>query len=163
MKLFATTSSLLALTLHLGQAKFASLALLCGIDDYTKLFSGSSTDNHADVKQSQPVIDLQQPNLPDIESVLHVEHAEMIAELEKKLADDPEFACCSCERLLQRKNVTAFEFSESKKLHVASTQGIHVHVGSRSHKQDTICVSVLPAHSEPGQAAVQVCSEWAGS
>ena len=39
----------------------------------------------------------------------------MIAELEKKLADDPEFACCSCERLLQRKNVTAFDFSESKK------------------------------------------------
>ena len=61
------------------------------------------------------MFDLQKPNLPDIESVLHVEHAEMIAELEKKLADDPEFACCSCERLLQRKNVTAFEFSESKK------------------------------------------------
>ena len=39
----------------------------------------------------------------------------MIAELEKKLADDPEFACCSCECLYQRKNVTAFEFSESKK------------------------------------------------
>ena len=39
----------------------------------------------------------------------------MIAELDKKLGDDPEFACCSCERLLQRKSVTAFEFSESTK------------------------------------------------
>ena len=38
----------------LRAGKFASLALLCGIDDYTKLFSGNSTDNHADVKQSQP-------------------------------------------------------------------------------------------------------------
>ena len=36
----------------------------------------------------------------------------MIAEL---LEDDPEFACCSCERLLQRKSVIAFEFSESTK------------------------------------------------
>ena len=90
----------------------------------------------------------------------------MIAELYKKLADDPDFACCSCERLLQRKNVTAFDFSESKTnhvKHVAGTQGIHVHVRSGSHKQDTLCVSVLLAHSEPGQTAVQVCSEWAGS
>ena len=99
----------------LRAGKFASLALLCGIDDYTKLFSGSSTDNHADVKQSQSVFDLQKPNLPDIESVLHVEHAEMIAELEKKLADDPEFACCSCERLLQTKNFTAFLSSLNRK------------------------------------------------
>ena len=28
---------------------------------------------------------------------------------------DPEFACCSCEWLLQRKSVTAFDFSENKK------------------------------------------------
>ena len=30
------------------------------------------------------------------------------------MADDPEFPCCSCERLMQRKQVTAFKFSDSK-------------------------------------------------
>ena len=34
---------------------------------------------------------------------------------EKLLADDPEFPYCSCEHLHQRKNATAFTFSESKK------------------------------------------------
>ena len=52
--------------------------------------------------------------MPDIECELCIKHANMIAELGKKLADNPEFACCSCEWLLQRKNVTAFDFSESK-------------------------------------------------
>ena len=46
--------------------------------------------------------------MPDIESELCIKHVNMIAELDKKLADDQEFACCSCERLLKRKNVTAF-------------------------------------------------------
>ena len=39
----------------------------------------------------------------------------MIQQLQNLLADDPEFPCCSCEHLHQRKNVTAFKFSESKK------------------------------------------------
>ena len=34
--------------------------------------------------------------------------------LKKKFADDAEFPCCSCERLLQRKQVTAFAFSDAK-------------------------------------------------
>ena len=58
----------------------------------------------------QPIT-LQQPKLPDLESDLHIEHAELIADVEKKLADDSEFPCCSCERLQQRKQVTAFKFS----------------------------------------------------
>ena len=63
----------------------------------------------------KPKLDIQKQKLPDIESELVVKHAGMIAELEKKLGDNPEFACCSCEQLLQRKSVTAFEFSESTK------------------------------------------------
>ena len=76
--------------------KFASLALLCRFGDYRKLFSSDLTD--------KPSV-AQKPNMPDIESELCIKHANVIVELEKKLADDPEFACCSCERLLQRKNV----------------------------------------------------------
>ena len=63
--------------------------------------------------EDQP-IRLQKPKLPDLESELHINHAELIAELEKMFADDAEFPCCSCERLFQRKQVTAFKFSEAK-------------------------------------------------
>ena len=57
---------------------------------------------------------LQQPKLLDLESDLHVTHAALIAEVEKKFASDVEFPCCSCKRLLQRKQVTAFAFSDAK-------------------------------------------------
>ena len=62
---------------------------------------------------NQP-IRLQQPNLPDLETHMRLEHAELIADVEKKFADDAEFPCCSCERLLLRKQVTAFQFSGNK-------------------------------------------------
>ena len=96
----------------LRTGKFASLALLCRFHDYRKLFSSDLT---GEASVARPSVDIQKPNMLDIESEVCIKHANMIAELEKKLADDPEFACCSCERLLQRKNVTAFDFSESKK------------------------------------------------
>ena len=100
----------------LRTGKFASLALWCGIKDYRKLFSSEHNSHSTDTNcASKPTVDIQRPNLPDVESELQVKHAQMIAKLEKKLADDPEFACCSCKRLLQRKSVTAFDFSENKK------------------------------------------------
>ena len=64
--------------------------------------------------EDKPLV-LQQPKLPGLESELIIQNASMIQQLESLLADDPEFPCCSCERLHQRKNVTAFKFSESKK------------------------------------------------
>ena len=89
----------------------------------------------------------------------------MIAELEKNLADDPEFAFCRCERLLQTKNVTAFDFSESKKITSNMWQVLkaYMNMSDPEATNKTLCVSVLPAHSEPGQAAIRVCSELAGS
>ena len=91
----------------------ASLALPCHFRDYSKLFRSDLTDQ---ASVGQPSVDIQRPNMPDIRSELFIKHANVIAELKKKIADDPEFACCSCEQLLQRKNVTALDFSESKKL-----------------------------------------------
>ena len=94
------------------------LLKLCAIS-YGKLFSSiDSNEDNCGAADSGDAVDepirLQQPNLPDLESHLHVEHAELIAEVEKKVSDDAEFSCCSCERLLQRKQVTAFTFSETK-------------------------------------------------
>ena len=92
----------------LKEGDFVSLARFGGITTVKKLFGGESDS------KKKP-LDLQQPNLPDLESELIIDNAEMIFQLDKLLADNPEFACCSCERLFQRKNVTAFFMSDSKK------------------------------------------------
>ena len=59
------------------------------------------------VRRSEVTADMfQEPKLLNLESQLLIDHA-MSAELEKRLADDTEFPYCSCERLHQRKQVTA--------------------------------------------------------
>ena len=98
---------------------FKKLVQICDIVDYKVIFSASSIS--ADAVSVDTVADdtdlpigLQQPNLPDLESELHVQYAAIISEVEKKFADDAEFPCCSCERLLLRKQVTAFKLSDAK-------------------------------------------------
>ena len=97
---------------------FKKLVQTCDIEDYKVLFSASSIS--ADAVSVDAVADdtdlpigLQQPNLPDLDSELHVQYAAIISEVEKKFSDDAEFPCCSCERLL-RKQVTAFKLSDAK-------------------------------------------------
>ena len=94
---------------------FEKLLMICDIVDYKALFTSCSIDHSASFKDSanQP-IRLQQPNLPDLETHLHIQHAELIADVDKKFALDAEFPCYSCERLLLRKEVTAFKFSDAK-------------------------------------------------
>ena len=97
---------------------FEKLAELCHVSDYKDLCKAcSSNDDDSaaglDHGSSQP-IKLQEQKLPDIESDLHVEYAELIADVEKHFDDDAEFPCCSCERLFQRKKVTEFKFSAEK-------------------------------------------------
>ena len=97
----------------LKQGDFQSLAKLCNTEDYKRMFGcvNSETSDTTSV-EDKPLV-LQQPKLPGLESELIIQNASMIQQLESLLADDPEFPCCSCERLHQRKNVTAFKFSES--------------------------------------------------
>ena len=89
---------------------FEKLAELCCITEYNVLMKACSIDENCSAaglvnSEDQP-IRLQKPKLPDLESELHINHAELIAELEKKFANDAKFPCCSCERLFQRKQVT---------------------------------------------------------
>ena len=51
--------------------------------------------------------------LKSVESRLLIAHAQVISDLEKEFDDDPEHACCSCERLHQRKSVTKVKLSDS--------------------------------------------------
>ena len=51
--------------------------------------------------------------LKSVESRLLIAHAQVISDLEKEIDDDPEHACCSCERLHQRKSVTKVKLSDN--------------------------------------------------
>ena len=101
--------------LSLDQALLSGemLVKLCYDDDYQKILSSATVmDTSINVSSIQDApIGLQQLKLPDLQPDLYLGYAEMIANLEKKLSDDAAFACCSCERLHQRKQVTAFKFS----------------------------------------------------
>ena len=53
-------------------------------------------------------------SLSTSESHIEVEFADIIEEFYEKLKQDPEFTCCSCERLLVRKALTHFNFTTEK-------------------------------------------------
>ena len=97
---------------------FKKLVQICDIEDYKVLVSTSSisadaVSGDAVANDTDLPIGLQQPNLADLESELHVQYVAIISEVEKKCSDDAEFPCCSCEQLL-RKQVTAFKLSDAK-------------------------------------------------
>ena len=120
---------------------FKPLCLLLGISNYAKFLgpSNESADHYSPESSSEAQAVLyQEPNLPDVEAYLHVEYAGVISKLEKKMTDDPEFPCCSCERLMQRKQVTAFKFSDSKfSLNMWRTLKDHISKGNSSAANDT--------------------------
>ena len=76
------------------------LSRLCGFTNYQNMFGHVDISSDMSVVQTQekPLL-LQEPKLHGLESELIIDNAEMISQLEKQLADDPEFACC--ERLHQ--------------------------------------------------------------
>ena len=77
---------------------FEALLTICGMQDCKALFTTCSPDQTASLEDSanQP-IRLQQSNLPDVETYLHLHHVGLIAEVENKFVLDAEFPCCSCE------------------------------------------------------------------
>ena len=75
---------------------------------FSDLFSEDGVE-HAVVSE-----DHSSSGLGCIERDLKVTHADLIAELQSKFNDDAEFACCSYERLCQRKQVSRVSFSLDK-------------------------------------------------
>eukprot|EP00731_Ephydatia_muelleri_P034500 Em0063g5a len=75
---------------------------------FSDLFSEDGVE-HAVVSE-----DHSSSGLGCIERDLKVTHADLIAELQSKFNDDAEFACCNCERLCQRKQVSRVNFSLDK-------------------------------------------------
>ncbi len=88
---------------------FHTLMEITRMDDFETLLSNdveSSYEQCTDVVSADSV--LRQPNL---ESQLEIINAQPITQLEK-IDDFPENACCSCERLHQRKAVTRVKLSD---------------------------------------------------
>ena len=136
-------------TLHTGD--FKKLCTLCSISDYKEIFSVNVTGSslRARVGVNDQFMLLKQPKLPDLESHMHIEHAELILELENKLADDAEFPCASCERLLQRKQVTAFNFAANKfSSDIWKALKAHIKEEFKCCCTNTLCLSVLSANSQ---------------
>ena len=53
-----------------------------------------------------------------IESKLFIEGAELITQFESEIDDYPEYVCCSCECLYQRKYLTKVKLSNNPSSHV---------------------------------------------
>ena len=71
---------------------FEKLRKICDISEYKVLLSACSSvqSTMSEDGVNQP-IRLQQPNLPHLETDMHLEHAELIADVKKKFADGAEF------------------------------------------------------------------------
>ena len=80
------------------------------------MFHRSQRRVFTDIQDSvNQLIRFQQPNLPDLEVHLHLHYPNLIADSEKNFTNvQNSLAACSCERLLLRKQVTAFKFSNVK-------------------------------------------------
>ena len=65
-----------------------------------------------DEEESSSTIEVK--SLSTSDSHLEVEFAEIIEQFHEKLKHDPDFTCCSCERLLVEKAVTHFDISTDK-------------------------------------------------
>ena len=86
-----------------------SLMEITKVTDFAVLLTNdldASYEQCADVAVADSV-------LKNVESQLLLTHAQVISDLDKEIDDDPEHACCSCERLHQRKSVTRVKLSDN--------------------------------------------------
>eukprot|EP00731_Ephydatia_muelleri_P003461 Em0001g3461a len=101
--------TILAIDSALASGNIDELIPFMGMkDNLSDLFSEDGVE-HAVVNE-----DHLSSGLGCIERDLKVTHADLIAKLQSKFNDDAEFACCSCERLFQRKQVSCVNFSLDK-------------------------------------------------
>ena len=83
-------------------SRIDDLLKLHGIDDLCNLFNDDGSEHTTTVFSEDHALS----GLGCIERHLLITHADIIAELQNKFTDDAEFACCSCERLCQCKQVS---------------------------------------------------------
>ena len=90
----------------LSSGDFGQLMKLTDIKSCADLFGNDAAEHEDDA--------MRRPGLPNLETELLMKHTGVITMLEKQIRDDPEYACCSCERLHQRSSVTSLKGSQNK-------------------------------------------------
>ena len=86
---------------------------LANVQDHDQLIGEHLHQDLGDGDPSDEPI-LSSEGLVDIERVLQVKHAKVFDAYKEKLKDDPEYACCSSERLMARSSVTQFTAEAEK-------------------------------------------------
>ena len=77
--------------------------------EHLQLLLFTESDNETDKSHLQTNSKFMQAVTPGLEAKLQVQHAPVITQFEQEVRDDPEYGCCSCERLHQRKAVTSMK------------------------------------------------------
>ena len=102
-----------AIDSSLQNADTDTLRKLLGILEYEEVINDADT-SYEDDKPDAAGVTFTDVGLPNVETQLEIIYAPIIEEYNDKLSKDPEFACCSCERLIFRNNVTKFKYGVEK-------------------------------------------------
>ena len=111
----------------LASGDFGQLMKLTDIQSCADLFGNDAAEHEDDAMRS--------PGLPNLETELLVTHAGVITMLEKQIHDDPEYACCSCERLHQCSSVTSLKGSQNK-FNSGMWKQLQCHIAKRNQEED---------------------------
>ena len=100
----------------LGEGDFEVLMSMADCKDFCNIFDDvptSDDDAEGDTPSDAVPMDERGLRRRNLESWLQVKYATVIHDLQKQIDDYPLHACCSCERLHQRKSVTRVRLGDS--------------------------------------------------
>ena len=92
----------------LSAGEFRKLMDIINVKKIESLISNNLDSRYEQVTEAQYAL-LRQP---DLEVKLLFNHAALIAQLEKEINDFPEYVCCCCEHLHQRKTISIISISD---------------------------------------------------
>ena len=103
-------SVVVAIEKAVGAGNFRALMKIIKVRDFVALLTN---DLDSSYEQQSATVAASASVIRNVEARLLIKHAQVISDLEKEIDDDPEHACCSCERLHQRKCVTRVKHSDN--------------------------------------------------
>ena len=134
----------------LSTSNYEDMCKLAKVQDYDQLIGERLDQDLGEHDHSSEPI-LASEGLVDIERVLQVKHAKVFDVYREKLKDDPEYACCSCERLLTRSSVTRFT-ADTQKFSSGQWTTLKAYLAQRDHNFNSkiyyVCTHCRPRLNE---------------